>query len=227
MASPSPSNNQLPTVWLAPPKSLLITHQNVKLDPICIAISGLFTTISIFFVLIVFNKKNKGSYLKDSEDAVNGVNQNLLSARKNGPRPMTQAMNEPPRARIVRAAIEEDLTMGSEYGHPQARTSFLSLQADDGRRVPIEASRAKKIARLPLLISNHERDIKHSSPETNIPTFCFDDVSSHHTVTLSEDFEETHRMAIEDLAGCRASFVPSEFIPLPPENVGLYGKIWK
>ncbi|KAF2856765.1 hypothetical protein T440DRAFT_512774 [Plenodomus tracheiphilus IPT5] len=71
---PSPTNSHLPTAWLAPPEALLpsSSHFHADVNPISLAISCIFATLAIISTILLFSKKNKGSYIDDTavEEAI-------------------------------------------------------------------------------------------------------------------------------------------------------------
>ncbi|CAO2657647.1 Nn.00g037730.m01.CDS01 [Neocucurbitaria sp. VM-36] len=230
MATLSSPNSQLPTVWLVPPEGLLPSSHNIKVEPIPIAISSVLALLILLIVTLIFNNmKTNGSDFDNLLEKAEVANKELSNMT-----PGNNDVVENVAADHTQAWLKPTSRGSSMYSNRSVRKGakkyfgdYWEDPWDFDKNMPVQAP--KDIAKLRLPPDAHHRN-GNFDDETNSAddsVVGFDDNSALDSEVSYSRYKHAASASKLYLPGYPASYYPSEFKPLAPEDVGMHGNIWK
>ncbi|KAF1841468.1 uncharacterized protein K460DRAFT_167976 [Cucurbitaria berberidis CBS 394.84] len=231
MAAPSPTSNQLPTVWLAPPEGLLPSSHKIKVEPAPIAISSALALLVLLIVSLIFNnKKKKGSHMEDMVEATQGVDKERPVIGPGNSQQAGHISLEPTQARPKLMSRSSSMYSNrsrrkgmKNYSSESLETTWEDFEYDTPAQVPKDIPRI----RLPSPVYKRNGNLDADTTPTHSFTVDFDDKSALDSEASYGRYGHADTTSVLDLPGYPASYNPSAFQPLAPEEVGMHGKIWK
>ncbi|KAJ4373894.1 hypothetical protein N0V83_002633 [Neocucurbitaria cava] len=228
MAAPSSTNTQLPTVWLAPPPSLLPSNHHVSVEPIPIAISSVIALLVLVVVTLMFNKKRKFGDLDDITEKEHTANEEL-SNMVPGHSDFQQGVAEP--LHVLRKPASRNASMYSNHTMRKGTKKHFSenwqATSDFDRHTSAQTPKDVTEIRLPPAARYRNGNLDDATTLADDSIVDFDDKSISDSEVPYRRFGHESSISQLDFPGYPASYNPSAFKPLAPEAVGMHGKIWK
>lgn len=253
MASQHSTAPQLPTASLSPPETLLPPTSPTDLDPISLTISCIFASLALITFLLLLFKNPKQNYTDDTADDEPPLppRSRFTPTLPYYSRPIIPS---PPLSSAYTPRVLLDKTSPAVYYHGPARDHLRSSDPPAPHTQPPQHHHAQIHTSVshPSYTSNfHFTDGDKDDDDKDNDDKDNDDMNTLNCEALYAEYRRRDlgtRMSMQrgvvfgagrgvgndsgsGIGGSgvqyAASFVPSEFVPLAPEAVGLHGQVWR